>query len=320
MTIASSPTLDGLLLQVLATPDGQADPYPLYARMHAEARVEPDRIRSLRRQRLRRVPGRPARPAPRSWRRHRGHVDGRVRRQRGPPWTVLRGRVAQHVAGRPARPHPPPPAGLAIVHREQGRAAPPGRARVGDRPARGPGRQGAGRIHARLRAPPADGGDRRVGGCPRRRPHRAPTVGPSGGAGHRTDAGRRRGRRVDRRHRTPGRLLREVAGGAPPPPHGRPAQCAGPGARATTIGSPTTRSSRRPSCSSPPASRPPPICWATACWPSSAHPDQLADWRAHPGIAAIGGRGAAAIRQSGPVQSAHRPRARRAGGPTARAG
>ena len=39
MTIVSSPTLDGLLLQVLATPDGQADPYPLYARMHAEARV-----------------------------------------------------------------------------------------------------------------------------------------------------------------------------------------------------------------------------------------------------------------------------------------
>jgi cytochrome P450 len=39
MTIVSSPTLDGLLLQVLATPEGQADPYPLYARMHAEARV-----------------------------------------------------------------------------------------------------------------------------------------------------------------------------------------------------------------------------------------------------------------------------------------
>src|SRR5580698_3861058 len=39
MTIASSPTLDGLLLQVLATPDGQANPYPLYARMHAEALV-----------------------------------------------------------------------------------------------------------------------------------------------------------------------------------------------------------------------------------------------------------------------------------------
>ena len=37
MTIASSPTLDGLLLQVLATPEGQADPYPLYARMHEEA-------------------------------------------------------------------------------------------------------------------------------------------------------------------------------------------------------------------------------------------------------------------------------------------
>jgi cytochrome P450 len=39
LTIATSPTLDGLLLQVLATPDGQANPYPLYARMHAEARV-----------------------------------------------------------------------------------------------------------------------------------------------------------------------------------------------------------------------------------------------------------------------------------------
>ncbi len=39
MSIVTSPTLDGLLLQVLATPDGQANPYPLYARMHAEARV-----------------------------------------------------------------------------------------------------------------------------------------------------------------------------------------------------------------------------------------------------------------------------------------
>src|SRR5580692_12386955 len=39
MTIASSPTLDGLLLQVLATPEGQADPYPCYARMRSEARV-----------------------------------------------------------------------------------------------------------------------------------------------------------------------------------------------------------------------------------------------------------------------------------------
>ena len=39
MTIATSPTLDGLLLQVLATPEGQADPYPYYAQMRAEARV-----------------------------------------------------------------------------------------------------------------------------------------------------------------------------------------------------------------------------------------------------------------------------------------
>jgi cytochrome P450 len=39
MTIATSSTLDGLLLQVLATPEGQADPYPYYAQMRAEARV-----------------------------------------------------------------------------------------------------------------------------------------------------------------------------------------------------------------------------------------------------------------------------------------
>lgn len=39
MTIATSPTLDGLLLQVLATPEGQGDPYPYYARMREEARV-----------------------------------------------------------------------------------------------------------------------------------------------------------------------------------------------------------------------------------------------------------------------------------------
>ncbi len=39
MTITTSPTLDGLFLEVLATPEGQADPYPFYARMRSEARV-----------------------------------------------------------------------------------------------------------------------------------------------------------------------------------------------------------------------------------------------------------------------------------------
>jgi cytochrome P450 len=39
MTIVTSPSLDALLLQVLITPEGQADPYPLYAAMRAEARV-----------------------------------------------------------------------------------------------------------------------------------------------------------------------------------------------------------------------------------------------------------------------------------------
>ncbi len=37
--IVSSPVLDGLLLQALITPEGQADPYPLYARMREESVV-----------------------------------------------------------------------------------------------------------------------------------------------------------------------------------------------------------------------------------------------------------------------------------------
>jgi cytochrome P450 len=39
VSIVSSPTLDGFLLQVLVTPDGQADPYPYYTMMREEARV-----------------------------------------------------------------------------------------------------------------------------------------------------------------------------------------------------------------------------------------------------------------------------------------
>ncbi len=39
MSIVSSSTLDGWLLQVLVTPEGQAYPYPYYARMRAEARA-----------------------------------------------------------------------------------------------------------------------------------------------------------------------------------------------------------------------------------------------------------------------------------------
>jgi len=39
MSIATSPTLDGHLLQVLITPEGQADPYPYYSLMREEARV-----------------------------------------------------------------------------------------------------------------------------------------------------------------------------------------------------------------------------------------------------------------------------------------
>ena len=39
MTIAQSSNLDGWLLQVLITPEGQADPYPYYALMREEARI-----------------------------------------------------------------------------------------------------------------------------------------------------------------------------------------------------------------------------------------------------------------------------------------
>jgi cytochrome P450 len=39
VAIASSPALDALLLEVIATPQGQANPYPLYQKMRAQARV-----------------------------------------------------------------------------------------------------------------------------------------------------------------------------------------------------------------------------------------------------------------------------------------
>lgn len=39
MSIVSDPTIDGLLMQVLMTPEGRADPYPLYAQMRAIAPV-----------------------------------------------------------------------------------------------------------------------------------------------------------------------------------------------------------------------------------------------------------------------------------------
>jgi cytochrome P450 len=39
MSITSSPEVDGLLLQVLVTPEGQADPYPLYSQMREVAPV-----------------------------------------------------------------------------------------------------------------------------------------------------------------------------------------------------------------------------------------------------------------------------------------
>jgi cytochrome P450 len=39
VAIASSPTLDALLLEILATPQGRADPYPLYEQMRAQARA-----------------------------------------------------------------------------------------------------------------------------------------------------------------------------------------------------------------------------------------------------------------------------------------
>jgi cytochrome P450 len=39
MTIATNPMLDGHLLQVLITPEGQADPYPWYTKMRADSRL-----------------------------------------------------------------------------------------------------------------------------------------------------------------------------------------------------------------------------------------------------------------------------------------
>src|SRR4051794_14646595 len=39
VSIVSDPTVDGLLMQVLITPEGRADPYPLYAQIRAAAPV-----------------------------------------------------------------------------------------------------------------------------------------------------------------------------------------------------------------------------------------------------------------------------------------
>src|SRR3954467_13826059 len=39
VSIVSDPAVDGLLMQALITPEGRADPYPLYAQMRAAAPV-----------------------------------------------------------------------------------------------------------------------------------------------------------------------------------------------------------------------------------------------------------------------------------------
>src|SRR3954464_10484218 len=39
VSIVSDPMVDGLLMQALITPEGRADPYPLYAQMRAAAPV-----------------------------------------------------------------------------------------------------------------------------------------------------------------------------------------------------------------------------------------------------------------------------------------
>ena len=120
MTIATSPNLDGLLLQVLATPEGQADPYPDYARMRDEAGVSrtafgpyvvngyEECLGVLRDPCLGRGIG------------TRGHLDGDLQRRRHPPRRIPRGVPAQHAAVGPARSHPAAPPGLAVF-------SPPGR-------------------------------------------------------------------------------------------------------------------------------------------------------------------------------------------------
>ena len=171
MTIVSSPTLDALLLQVLITPEGQADPYPL---LRADARGgpgEPHGVRAVRRQRLRGVPGRAARPAARSGRGHRGHVDRHLRRRGHAARRVLRAVAAQHAAGRPAGPHPAAPPRLALVHaraRSSGCARPstPWSTICSTTLAE----TGRGGLHGRLRAAAAHGGHRRA----RRRARRGP--------------------------------------------------------------------------------------------------------------------------------------------------
>ena len=195
--------------------------------------------------------------------------------------------TAQHADGRPARPHPPAPPRVPLVH-----------ARVrssGSGPA----------VHELVDAlldDLADSGDvefmtefalplpmaviGELVGVPGRRtgPACSPRCGrrPGDRAGAQPT---RRSRPRSPRSATLGvptsRPARAERRRRPRRPHER----AGRGQRERRPADRRRDRSRPPSSSSRPASRRPRTCSATGCWPCSRHPEQLADWRAHPEIA-----------------------------------
>ncbi len=226
MAVASSPTLDALLLEVLATPEGQADPYPRYARMREEARVSRtsfgpfvvngyDECQAvLRDPRLGRGVGVEETSA---------DIFGDTGTRRGeflemsqhnmlmadpPDHTRLRRLVSRSFSPRQVERLRPAVHALVAELLET-------MADVGDVD-----------FMAEFALPAADGGHRRTRRCARGGPGGPAAPRASGGQGHRADAQQRGDRRSDRGARHPRRVLRRPARRAAAPAARRPVELA----------------------------------------------------------------------------------------------
>ena len=212
-----SPDLDGLLLQVLVTPEGQADPYPYYTAMRDEARVSrtafgpyvvngyEECLGVLRDPRLGRGVG--IEDSSTGIFGDDGHPAGRIPRRL----------AAQHAALGPAGPHPAAPTGVALVHAPPGRTAASRHARAGRRAARPPGRAGEVDFMAEFACPCRWRSSASWWACP---PGERAALQPqvrAAAKGIEPVLERGGDRHGHRRHHLPGRLLRRAARGTPAP-------------------------------------------------------------------------------------------------------
>ena len=312
MTITQSSDLDGWLLQVLITPEGQANPYPYYTLMREEARVSRtsfgpyvvngyDECQSvLRDPRLGRGMGIEGASA---------GIFGENGTRRGEFFEV-----SQHnmlLADPPDHTRLRRLVSRSFTPRQMERLRPAVHALVAGL-LDGHGREGRRRVHVRLCAAAAHGGHRRAGRCAVVGLVRPPTSGPGRGARHRAGPGLRGDRRRHRGHRGPGRVLLRLARRPAAQPTRRPAELArrGLGERrpADRRGGgvdrhPALRRRLRDD-DQPPRQRP----------PRPAHPPGAAGGLARPPRhRANGRRGTVAVRQPGAIQPAHGSRAGRPG-------